>query len=624
MSERKSLADALDERIGYRHALKDFLDEKIVGGARWTLAIGSALIMLIAVEAITGLVLMTAYSPSSQTAWASVHYIQFMMPLGWLVRGIHYFGSNAIIALTLLHLARTAIAGAYKGTRDVIWWLGLLLAGLMMGFAISGSRLMWDQFAYWALQVETNVAASTPVVGGALARMAQGGSQAGHLTLTRLYTLHVAVLPLLTLFVVGGHSYLRRRHGFTPGDPTRVDRRSKQLMIDMLFSLVVIAVVLGLAVKMHGAPLDAPADPTSDYPARPEWYLAPLYQLRKMMPGKLEMIATMVIPGIAVGFLAALPFIDRKPGTNKAVVAALVLGLLAPAGLVVMQKRHDARDEKFQKALAAADARAKYAIELAKNGVPPDGPLEMLARDPLLRGEEIWKKECRSCHTLNGKGDPKAKKGAPDLKDWGTAAWAEETVRDPDAPHRFGKGPFKGEMPSAIKAPEGKEADFKPMPEPDIKAVAAYVAGDTKNARGAEVYGDWCSGCHKLDGKGGDDSDLAPDLTGWGTYRWLRSQIADPAAGDTYKPEATTPKYKGHMPVFNKSDIAGEIDVIARWVYLKTRGQWPTEAEMAVAPAPPAPTGSASASASASESASPPPSASPSPPPPKKPPPKKK
>lgn len=618
------LFDGLDERIGYRHVLKDFLDEKIVGGARWTLAIGSALITLIAIEAITGLVLMTAYAPSSQTAWASVHYIQFMMPLGWLVRGLHYFGSNAIIALTGLHVARTAIAGAYKGTRDVVWWLGLLLGGLMLGFAITGSRLMWDQAAYWALQVEINVAAGTPVLGPTMAKMAQGGAQSGHLTLTRLYALHVAILPMLAVVAIGGHSYLRRRLGFAPGNPARVDRRGKQLMFDALLSLLVVAVIFILAIRAHGAPLDAPADPVSDYPARPEWYLAPLYQLRKMMPGKLEIIATMVIPGIVVGFLAGLPVIDRKPRRNVGVIAVLALIGLGAGGLVMLAKRHDARDEKFQKALALADERARYAIELARRGVPPEGPLEMLAHDPQLRGEEIWKKECATCHTLDGKIDPRAKTGAPDLKGFGTAAWVEETVRDPDAPHRFGKGPFKGEMPSATKAPAGKEADFKPMGDADIKAVSAYVAGDSKNARGAEVYGDWCSGCHKLNGKGGDDSDLAPDLTGWGTYRWLRSQIADPAAGDTYKTEASLPKYKGHMPAFSKSDIAGEIDIIARWVQWKTKGTWPTSEEMSSATATAAPMPTPSTSASPSSQAPAPVESAPPPAPKGKPPIKKK
>jgi ubiquinol-cytochrome c reductase cytochrome b subunit len=167
----------------------------------------------------------------------------------------------------------------------------------------------------------------------------------------------------------------------------------------------------------------------------------------------------------------------------------------------------------------------------------------MLAHDPKLRGEELWKKECATCHTMDGIGkiDGKladAKNAAPDLKGWGTTAWVESMVRDPDGLLRFGRSSFKGEMASATKAPAGKEADFKPMSDADVKAVSAFVAaqaqGGSKDAHAAQVFDDACGGCHRLNGKGGDDSDLAPDLTGWGSYRWLRSQIADPTAGDTY------------------------------------------------------------------------------------------
>ena len=231
-----------------------------------------------------------------------------------------------------------------------------------------------------------------------------------------------------------------------------------------------------------------------------------------------------------------------------------------------------------------ADERAAYANQLAKRGVPPEGPLVMLARDPTLRGEEVWRKACSSCHRLGPpqQGKKDASK-APDLAGWGTAAWVEETMRDPDGAHRFGRSPFKGEMPSMTRPIPGKEADFKAMPEADLKAVAAFVAGSA-DPRGKDVFGTACDGCHKRDGKGGDDSELAPDLTGWGTYRWLRAQIADPADGTTYKPEAST--RKGHMPAFAKdAELRDEVDAIAQWVFWKAKGTWPTAEEM-TSPAP--------------------------------------
>ncbi|MBI2391115.1 MAG: cytochrome b N-terminal domain-containing protein [Deltaproteobacteria bacterium] len=610
MSERRSFADALDARFGHRRLMQELLEDHVVGGARWSYAIGAALTVLLVMQGITGVGLMMVYAPSSQTAWASVHYVTHRLPWGWLLRGVHHYASDALLALSGLHLARTALVGAYRGHRDVNWWVGLVLMGLTFALAITGGRLVWDQAAYWAFKVEANITATTPIVGGALARLAQGGPQLGHFTLTRMYALHVAVLPMLVIATVALHARLRRVHGHAPvGDPGKVSPRAVQLQRDAIVAVAVVALVVALAVRAHGAPLDAPADPNSEYPARPEWFLLPLYELRRLLSGGLEAVATMVIPSIAIAFLVLLPVLDRKRDASLRArgpfLGALGLGALGGALLVLSAKRHDARDAKFQKARAAADERAAYAIELAKAGVPPEGPLEMLARDPKIRGEEIWKKECATCHTLDGKLTDE-KEAAADVKGWGTAAWVESMVRDPDDPLRFGRSPFKGEMPSATKPPPGKEAEFKPMSEADVKAVSEYVAaqgkGGSTDAHAAQVFDDACGGCHELNGKGGDDSDLAPKLTGWGSYRWLRAQIADPTGGETYDVEAGHTKYKGRMPAFSK-DLGPDVDVIARWLWWRLHGSWPTEAQIAAAAAPPAPAASSAPPAASSAAA---------------------
>lgn len=623
------LGDALEERFGFRKPLRALLDEPIHGGARVGFVLGMVLLALVVIEAITGLALMTAYAPSTQSAWASVHYIQHKMPFGWVLRGVHFWAAQAIVVLLILHLLRVIVSGAYKKPRDVNFWLGLAAAGVLVGMAMTGARLLWDQTGYWATKVEIGIASTMPVIGNVLAAFLQGGPSMGNFTLTRFYALHVGIFPALMVVLVLAHLALRRRYGFAhdpAGEKPKTEPRSKQLAYDGVAALIMLGIVFALAVRHHGAPLDAPADPSSDYPARPEWFLLPLYELRKHFHGKMELMATVVIPGIATALLVLLPVLDRKKERTLRqrlpIIAGVALGLFGTVFLVGVTKRHDMHDEKLQKAIALADERARYTNELALKGVPPSGPLDMLAHDPQWRGEEIFAKECATCHTFDGKGGPKGKGGtAPDLQAWGSAAWVEETMRDPDGKLRFAKSFFKGEMPSSTKAPEGKEADFKPMPEADIKAVAAYVAEQAggpqgaDHARGKEVFGDACGGCHKLDGQGGDDSDLAPDLTGWGTYRWLRSQIADPAKGDTYKPEASDPKHKGHMPTYAKSDIAGEIDLITQYTFWKARGRWPTPEEMgdtaSAAPASSAaPSASGSASAAPAESAAPQPSAS--------------
>src|SRR5215472_2966215 len=123
------LGDWLDERIGHRKLASELLDEPVPGGARVAYVFGSALALVFVVQAVTGVMLMTAYAPSAQTAWASVHYITFKLSPGWLVRGLHHFGSQAMVVLLGAHIVQVAAFGAYKRPREMNWWLGLALMG---------------------------------------------------------------------------------------------------------------------------------------------------------------------------------------------------------------------------------------------------------------------------------------------------------------------------------------------------------------------------------------------------------------------------------------------------------------------------------------------------------------
>jgi len=595
MSFFSRLFDALDERTGVRALLKEAGDEPVPGGARFSYVFGSVLVALMVVQAITGVLLMTAYAPSSQTAWASVHYVSFRMSAGWLVRGIHHFGSSATVIVLAFHLAQTTWFGAYKKPREINWWFGLLLLFVVLGFALTGYLLPWDQKGYWATRVATNILGTVPLVGAWLQRLVQGGSSYGNLTLTRFFALHVGVLPATLVLLVTAHVYLFRKHGVTPpanADLKKVDRfYPKQLAFDVIASTVVIGAIVWLAVKNHGAPLDAPADPSSDYPARPEWYFLALFQLLKYFHGSLEIVGTLVVPGLAFAFLFALPLLDKKPNATfsqrKHWISLIALGYVGLGILTWLSMRADRRDEAFKKARAAADERAAVAIEIAKRGVPPEGPLVMLERDPELRGKDLFTRKCLTCHTFQGKGEGHA----PELEGWGSASWVDAIVRDPDSDARFGKTQLKGQMPSMTKP---TKPDAPVMKEEDVKAVVAFVVDNASNPKGREVFENACNGCHRFEGRDGDDNDYAPDLTGWGSYRWLRAQIANPHGGTTYKAETAT--LKGHMPGFETdADVKGDIDLLAQWVFRKTKGREPSEKEISDATAPaPAPSASAS------------------------------
>jgi ubiquinol-cytochrome c reductase cytochrome b subunit len=566
------VSDFLDDRTGYKKLVGHLLDEPVKGGARWGYVFGSTLLAVFAIQVVTGGGLMTSYAPSDKTAWASVHYITFKQAGGWLLRGIHHFGAQAMVILLGVHLLQVALFGAYKKPREVTWWIGLLLLTVVIGFALTGYLLPWDQKGYWATRVATNIAGTVPVVGESTQRLMVGGSEYGSLTLTRFYALHVFVLPASLALLAGAHVALFRKNGVTPAaraDLTKTDPfHPHQLLKDIGASLVIVGIVIALAVKEHGAPLDAPADPSSDYPARPEWYFYSLFELLKWFHGPMEVVGTVVIPALVFAYLFALPFLDRKPSTAlrpriKPLVPLFLVGLNVVA-LTVQSMRTDAADANFQKERAKADERALAANRLAMDGIPPEGPLAMLKHEPMLRGPELFDKHCGGCHTLGTHGTEKDRI-APKLDGWGTEAWVLDMIHDPDADAKFGRTFYKGEMPSVDVPAKGAE-NFKPMADADKKAIAAFLSGKP-DAKGKDIVSNRCTTCHLFEGKG-DDSDegLAPELSGWGTQAWIKAQIANPSSKATYREHALDKDRKGHMPRFDGEMSPEDLDLLATWL----------------------------------------------------------
>ena len=585
-----------DERTSYKKLLSHALDEPVKGGSRWAYVFGSALAAMFVGQVVTGFALMTSYAPSDKTAWASVHYITFQQSGGWLLRGVHHFGAQAMVILLGVHMLQVATFGAYKKPRELTWWLGLALLATTIGFALTGYLLPWDQKGYWATRVATNIAGTVPAIGAATQQLLQGGTEYGSLTLTRFYALHVGVLPATLALLLVAHVALFRKHGVTPSPQADLSRVEpffpNQLFKDIVGALVVVAIVFALAWREHGAPLDAPADPSSDYPARPEWYFLALFQLLKYFHGPLEIVGTIVLPSLVGAYFFALPLLDRRPSTAlrpRLLVLAPVLAVAAGVALLTtVAERSDAADAGFQKERTKADARAEAANRLAMDGVPPEGPLAMMQRAPELRGPELFEKHCASCHVLGDHGTEKDRT-APKLDGWSTERWILDMIHDPDGDARFGRTSYKGEMPSVDVA--SKDAvSFKPMAEDEKLAVAAFLAsqGDEKEdaagaaaapkrdaalvARGKTIVTTRCTTCHLFGGEGDvGDEGLAPELSGYGSIAWVRAQIANPATKATYRDHALDADRKGHMPRFDDELKADDLDLLARWVRSQAR-----------------------------------------------------
>ena len=357
----------LDDRTGYRKLVSLLLIERIPGGAKWRYVWGSCLAFVFSIQAITGILLMTSYSAGDSTAWSSVYYIQYEMDFGWLIRGLHHFGSQTMVVLLCIHMLQVVIAGAHLPPREVNWWLGLMLMGCVLGLSLTGYLLPWDQKGFWATQVATNIAGNLPGVGSWLQKIIVGGPAYGHQTLTRFYSLHVAVLPPLVVVLTVLHLTAFRRHGVTTPKDVKgegwfwPDQAFRDLVVCLvIFGIMIALVMIGHGTKIdaespdsfyekwahagregRGANLDAPADPARPYPARPEWYFLFLFQLLKYFEGSQEIVGTVLIPNGVIVILALLPLLGRawigkrSHGARRARQRAHVFAVLVVVGLLV-------------------------------------------------------------------------------------------------------------------------------------------------------------------------------------------------------------------------------------------------------------------------------------------------
>ncbi|MGM0575924.1 MAG: cytochrome b N-terminal domain-containing protein [Myxococcota bacterium] len=522
----RAFADALDRRTGYRAMVRAAADEPVKGGARVSYVFGSALLFTFVLQALTGVALASAYSPSVTDAWGSVWYIQERMTLGWLVRGLHHFGSSAMIVLAILHMTQVFLHGAWRKPREANWVSGVVLLLLILAFGLTGYLLPWDQKGYWATQVATRIMGGVP--GGVpLQEVLQGGAAYGNLTLTRFYALHVFILPgALTLLVVG-HVALFRRYGVTPSprrDPESLDRATQPFWpFQMLRDVVVSGVVLGLLVALAvgvGAGLEAPADPAGGYEARPEWYFLFLYQLLKYFEGPLVLIGTVVAPGLALAFLVAVPWLDRSPrGGPSLRVAVPLFGLLLGAGaLTVTAKVEDAGNEAFQESRAEARVHAERARRWAgEGGIDADGHVVWYEAFRIFEEEG-----CASCHTE----DPDDVEG-PLLAGYGTPERLHRFLQDPDADDLFGGTVMEEAMPPF----EGDEQERTAL----VSWLTSLGGGTPPHPElvpeGREVFlSHDCRDCHNdpKDGPGDDDWEydaFGPDLDGYLGFEWVRGLV---------------------------------------------------------------------------------------------------
>jgi ubiquinol-cytochrome c reductase cytochrome b subunit len=584
------LAEWLDDRTGILAWLRQARERTVPGGAGWRYVSGPGLMAVILVQAFTGLLLMTSYSPSSSSAWGSVYYINYEMWLGWFIRGVHHYAAQATIVLLAVHLLQVLWTAAYRRPREFIWWFGVGLLVLTVGFGHTGYQLPWDQKGYWSTKVVTNIVGGVPIFGAYAQKLLVGGTEYGNQTLTRFFALHVAVLPALFVAFIAAHIVLARRQGVTPPDradelETTVTYWPNQSFRNILFGSAVIGVIVAVVLVQGGAHLDAPADPSSaDYPARPEWYFLSLYQMLKYFPGTREVIGTFVIPSTLLLILILLPLLDRLFPRRVAHVLAcgFVFGVVGGAAVLTVQAlREDAANAQFHEARDRADAARERALSLASRpdaGIPPDGAAYLLRRDPLTHGKAVLERRCLGCHVLEGHGT--GEQSAPDLAGFGTRSWIRGLLENPQSPAYFGKVPGCDGMAEWKKSSklDARQLDavadfvttFTKIPA-DTTPDEWLSAPDVARHPGFEPFQKECGKCHAIEGYTEGGLRDSPGLFAWGSPAWFARMVRKPSAADRYGYLEERQK----MPPFGLDQVSeNDLSMVSRYL----RGDYPPPA----------------------------------------------
>ena len=345
-----TFASWLETRVPLQ-ALVEFMRHKRVPEHRYSIwyYFGGITLFLFAVQVGTGALLLLYYRPSASEAYESVQFIMTRVPFGWLVRSIHAWSANLMVAAAFAHLFSVLFLHAYRPPREVTWLSGVALLLLTLAFGFTGYLLPWNELSFFATRVGTDIAATVPVVGHFIVRFLRGGDDVTGATLTRLFGVHVAILPAITTALLGLHLVLVQVHGMSlPPSIERLQREGGRhvrsmpffphfILRDVFAWTVALTCLAGLSA-FYPWELGAKANPFAPAPAgiRPEWYFLWMFQTLKYVPstigginGELLVVVTLALGG---ALLFVLPFVaGQRENAQRVVryVAILVVLFMA-------------------------------------------------------------------------------------------------------------------------------------------------------------------------------------------------------------------------------------------------------------------------------------------------------
>ncbi|OGD21897.1 MAG: hypothetical protein A2W03_10955 [Candidatus Aminicenantes bacterium RBG_16_63_16] len=567
----------INERWPAAAVLREIRTEEIPGGASVKYSLGSTVLFVFIVQAVTGVWQLFFYVPTVDHAYNSVSFMRTQVPFGWLIHNLHFWGATAMMALVLLHMMRVFIGGAYKNPRQLTWLLGTALFLLTMSMMFFGPPLPWDQKGYWATEVGTSIMGTVPVVGGWLKRVLIGGETMGQLTISRFFTLHVTLLPGLLAALILLHLVSFRRFGSVgPWQEARRQRKGvfwpDQVYKDLLLAGFVFLILIALCVFIPPGFTGA-ADPLdTTYMPKPEWNFLFLYQALKLFPGRLEVVGTVGVPLVGVLLLLLVPFLDRRPERNPARRPVAMGALFAVAASVIV--------------LSLIGSASRPGV--SRSGPPAAGPAHEPApaaapfRD---EGAALFRSlGCLACHMLEGQGG----KVGPDLSDEASRnrspEWLAEQIRNPKSHNPASvMPPFSGLTDAQIQSlvdylmglkagagvtpqaaasePGAQQHEVSTPPAGQVSGASLSMQQVGSASLGKVLFADSCRSCHGPEGKGkvpnpGSEDGTVPALNP------IDREIYDPDPAvfvgriDPFLQDGSTPPGPGprlRMPAFGKS-----------------------------------------------------------------------
>ncbi len=349
----KQIGEWLDARLQIGGSLRETMEHPVPREtASWFYVFGSAALVVLGIQVVTGILLALVYVPSAGEAWNSLQLLNHSITLGWYIRALHGWGSNFMVAIVLIHMVQVFLFGAFKFPRELTWIIGVFLLLMTFGMAFSGQVLRFDQDAFWGLGIGASISSRVPVAGPWIVHLLLGGPIIAGATLSRFFALHVFVIPGLLLAFVGLHllmvlklginewpmpgrvvrkaTYVRQYHELTKRDG--IPFVPGAVWKDLLFGGCILLALAACAAYFGPFGPSGRPDPTIIQTVpKPDYFFLWLYALLSLLPPSMETPALLIGPVVAIVGLLLLPFAfgEGEKSWKRRPLAVLAILLIA-------------------------------------------------------------------------------------------------------------------------------------------------------------------------------------------------------------------------------------------------------------------------------------------------------